>query len=66
MKISIQMSVCLLMTALVNPVWAASAASPPSAAALGASVKAAIEAKNWSKAKQELDAAYRASQRRRT
>lgn len=59
MKLSNQLSQVLLLTALTSNVWAAAASAPPDAAALGASVKAAIDAKNWTKAKQELDAAYR-------
>jgi Flp pilus assembly protein TadD len=54
--------IALLLSISTN-LLAAGASSPPDAAALSATVKAAIEAKDWSKAKQALDAAYRAEPR---
>jgi Flp pilus assembly protein TadD len=59
MKIFFSVLIGSLFITIGSSTWAAAAVSPPDAAALGASVKAAIEAKNWAKAKQELDAAYR-------
>jgi Tfp pilus assembly protein PilF len=63
MKIAICLIFSLMSVTSVITSWAAGASSPPDAAALSDTVKKAIDEKNWSKAKQALDAAYRAEPR---